>query len=135
MNGLARITSLIDSPKCEVRLCHVVRMLNLHLVEHKPFPPRVESNWLDENTKRLIPKFDAAKTQLIDAGVSPNNILVEVLDEPFSRAGRIVKEAEADGYGSIVVGRRGLSEVKEFSLGRVSTKVLHLANKSAVWLV
>lgn len=135
MNGMARLASLIDSPKCDVRLCHVLRMLNLHHVEHKPFPPMAEKVWLDENTKQLMPSFEAAKRLWVDAGVAPDNVMVQILDEPYSRSGRLVKEAGILEYGSIVVGRRGLNEVKEFLLGRVSTKVLHLANKSAVWLV
>ena len=39
------------------------------------------------------------------------------------------------GYGTIVVGRRGLSKVYEFFMGRVSDKVLHLAKDMAVWIV
>jgi hypothetical protein len=35
----------------------------------------------------------------------------------------------------IVVGRRGLSRVEEFFMGRVSDKVLQLAKEMAVWVV
>ncbi|MEZ4548914.1 MAG: universal stress protein [Desulfobacterales bacterium] len=43
----------------------------------------------------------------------------------MSRAGAIIREATDNGFGAIVVGRRGISKVEEFFLGRVSTKVIH----------
>ncbi len=33
----------------------------------------------------------------------------------------------------IIVGRRGLSGVREFFIGRVSNKVIRLARKNTVW--
>jgi nucleotide-binding universal stress UspA family protein len=53
----------------------------------------------------------------------------------YSRAGAIVSEAEEEGYGTIVVGRKGLSAVKEFFMGRVSSKVIHEGRKFTVWLI
>ena len=47
----------------------------------------------------------------------------------------ILQEAKEGGYGTIVMGRRGLSKVHEFLLGRVTTKVLQRAEKFAVWIV
>ncbi len=52
-----------------------------------------------------------------------------------SRAGAIVEEAKRGGCGTIVMGRRGLSKVEEFFMGRVSNKVINLARDMAVWLV
>lgn len=135
MNGLVCIASLIDTSKCQIRLCHVVRMLNLYLDDPMPFSRKAESDWLEQSATQVMPRFNRAKDQLIDAGVAPKNVFIEILDEPFSRAGRIVKEAETREFGTIVTGRRGLSVTRDFPLGRVSTKILHLANKSALWLV
>jgi nucleotide-binding universal stress UspA family protein len=53
----------------------------------------------------------------------------------LSRAGAIIEEALKWGYGTIVVGRRGLSHVEEFSMGRVSNKIIHMAKEMAVWVV
>ena len=39
------------------------------------------------------------------------------------------------GYGTIVVGRRGLSTVEEFDMGRVSNKLVQAAKDRAVWVV
>lgn len=39
------------------------------------------------------------------------------------------------GYGTIVLGRRGLSQVEKFTMGSVSSKTLQLAEEMAVWIV
>jgi nucleotide-binding universal stress UspA family protein len=46
-----------------------------------------------------------------------------------------VEEARNSSCGTIVMGRRGLSRVEEFFMGRVSKKVLQLAKWNAVWVV
>ncbi|MCG6918001.1 MAG: universal stress protein, partial [Deltaproteobacteria bacterium] len=52
-----------------------------------------------------------------------------------SRAGDILKEAKEGEFGTIVMGRRGLSSVHAFPLGRVTTKVLNRADLFALWIV
>jgi Universal stress protein family. len=39
------------------------------------------------------------------------------------------------GFGTVVIGRRGVSKAEEFLFGSVSTKVMHLAKDCAVWVV
>jgi hypothetical protein len=46
-----------------------------------------------------------------------------------------MEEATKGGYGTIVVGRRGVSKVYEFLMGRVSNKVIQMAKDQAVWVV
>ena len=45
------------------------------------------------------------------------------------------KEAQEGNYGTIVMGRRGLSRVYEFLMGRVANNVLSRAEGFAVWIV
>ena len=59
----------------------------------------------------------------------------KIITGAHSRAGAIVQEAKQGGYGTIVVGRTGLSKVRDFFMGRVSNKVVHLAKENAVWVV
>ena len=53
----------------------------------------------------------------------------------MSRAGAIVNAAEKGDWSTIVVGRRGLSRVSDFFMGRVSNKVVHAGRKDTVWIV
>jgi nucleotide-binding universal stress UspA family protein len=52
-----------------------------------------------------------------------------------SRAGAIAAEARQNGYGTIVMGRRGHSRVRDFFIGRVTNKVIHVARDRTVWIV
>ena len=47
----------------------------------------------------------------------------------------IVDEAYIGDYATIILGRKGRSKVEDFSIGRVVTKVVHLANTHTVWVV
>jgi nucleotide-binding universal stress UspA family protein len=72
---------------------------------------------------------------LTDAGFGPHQITPKIVSGSRSRAGAIVQEARDGDYGTIVLGRRGLSRVKEFFMGRVSNKVIHTIRNRAVWVI
>jgi len=83
----------------------------------------------------MKPVFEKATNRLEDAGFGHNQITAKTAMGVLSRAGALVHYALKGGYGTIVVGRRGLSEVEEFSMGRVSNKIIHMARELAVWVV
>ena len=126
---------LMARPDREVMLCHVVRSLNVFLKVQQVFSSEEEKRWLEESRAAVTPAIAAAENQLIDAGFHPGNIYQEVREEQHSRAGGIVEAVRQGDFGTIVVGRRGLSGVQEFSIGRVSRKVIHMGDQMAVWVV
>ena len=72
-------------------------------------------------TERDIPGF-AIKTRLEKTsapGVAP----------------AILNEAREGGYGSIMIGRRGISRTERFLFGSVSNKIVQQARDMAVWVV
>jgi len=79
--------------------------------------------------------FSEPVNLLTAAGVDPKNISTKTVTGVLSRAGAIVNSAEKGGWGTIVVGRRGLSIVSDFFMGRVSNKVVHAGRKDTVWIV
>ena len=76
-----------------------------------------------------------ARNRLIEAGMNGERVEIKVRTGMGSRAGAIVDEAKIGGYGTIVLGRRGLSKVPEFFMGRVSNKVIQMAKEKTVWIV
>lgn len=50
-------------------------------------------------------------------------------------AQHILDEQRQGGYGTIVVGRRGVSKAEEFLFGSVSNKIVHYAKGCTVWVV
>ena len=67
-----------------------------------------------------------AMTSLIENGFQKALISIKIENKKNSVAKDIVKEARS-GYDLVVLGRRGLSGLKEYFLGSISSKVLHMA--------
>jgi nucleotide-binding universal stress UspA family protein len=122
--------------EAEVTLFHLVRSVDLGFVDDLALRDQVMEKRLTEETERDIPRmFRSCKESLEKAGVAPARIASKVIMQSTSRAGDIVKEAKDGRYGTIVMGRRGLSKVREFLMGRVTNKVLDRAEGFAVWIV
>ena len=120
---------------CELMLCHVVRPLELQkLGTRERFISKHEKDWIASNQRQMVPIFIEAKNQLMHAGFPERNISTVILTSEKSRAAAIVKAATDGGYDTIAMGRRGLTSVEEFNLGRVCRKILHFAFRPALWI-
>jgi nucleotide-binding universal stress UspA family protein len=90
---------------------------------------------LEDKKKSLVQDASQkAKSVLTDAGFKPQNITIKLITRKKGTAGDIVEEAKS-GYDIIVLGRRGISGVKEFLFGSISQKVLQLAKDVSVLIV
>jgi len=90
---------------------------------------------LEDQKKELVNKaLQKAKELLLKAGFEEKNITIKVETRKKGVVRDIINEANS-GYDTIVLGRRGLSGIKDFILGSVSQKVLHLAKNISVILV
>ena len=121
MKAVDYLGSILDGTDLEITLFHAVRAL-----DEEMFHDAQES---------MESVFAEASTRLEKAGLSRGQITTRLAKGVRSRAGAIIEEALKGGYGTIVVGRRGISYVEEFSMGRVSNKIIHLAKELAVWVV
>lgn len=120
----------------EVTLCHVIRgeeaVFGAPVFElDQEIGLRMEE-WRNRGLQKM---FGSYQECLKAAGIDPGQISVRCITRSFSRAADILKEAREEGYGTIVMGRRGISKVREFLMGRVTTKVLNGAEGLAVWIV
>lgn len=89
-----------------------------------------------ENKKNEIVRsaMEQARERLIRSGFAAENLSLKVEAQKEGVARDILAEARK-GYDVIVVGRRGMSEVREFFMGSVSQKILHGAGGIPVVLV
>lgn len=90
---------------------------------------------LEDKKKSLVLEAgERAKALLLEAGFNPRRVqaVAEIRRQGVARD--IVNAAESR-QALIVVGRRGLSGIKEILLGSVSHKVLQLARESSVLIV
>jgi nucleotide-binding universal stress UspA family protein len=134
--GLENVSGLFSRDLEEILLCHIIRPLSVpHPVTCTYFSTKTEAHWLDEHSRRIIPAMVDMKKHLSRAGFDPNRFRTVILKKKISRADAIVSEADAHAFGTIVVGRHGASSVKEFSMGRVTRKILSLAYNKAIWII
>lgn len=127
MNAVRFVGNIGGKSGYSVTLCHVVR-------DNEIFS---DENYGDNPAGRtsMLQVFENAKKILVENGFNPENINDKVISGAGSRAGSIARFAAEGGFPTIVMGRQGVSRVKEFFLGRVSKKVIYAAHRHTVCLV
>lgn len=90
-----------------------------------------------EDTKkdRVKAFMEKAKKVLVEAGFPSKNVAVKIRRKKVGIARDILKEAGEGKYTTLVIGRRGLSGIKQFMFGSVSNKVVNLAKTISVVVV
>ncbi|MGB9499407.1 MAG: universal stress protein [Dissulfuribacterales bacterium] len=127
--------SLMPKAGRKVMLCYVARRISSSMDHRKVFSDDQEKAWGERSRQHIKDLMQDATNRLVQAGFDPDLVVCEILEGKISRAVAIAKTAEIEGYGTIVTGRRGLSVIKDFLMGRVTMKVLHKAHEMAVWIV
>lgn len=110
-----------------------------------------DATWKKECALRVDAMRQAlseARTKLLEAGLPESAVatrFVESCRSPLresmecsigtSIAMEVLRLAEEGDFGTVVVGRRGVSKQEEFLFGSVSTKIIHGAKGVAVWVV
>ncbi|MDY0040273.1 MAG: universal stress protein [Desulforhabdus sp.] len=143
LRALEYVGEMLLGSRAELLLFHVSRAMVVPRSGYDgPVLPQQEEYWFEkaqEHFKRAEQEMEAIFNQCIRSmkkkGIDVSRIHTKIVPGVFSRAGAIFGEAQEGGYGTIVVGRRGLSRVEEFVMGRVSSKVLQLAEDMAVWVI
>jgi nucleotide-binding universal stress UspA family protein len=138
------VGSMVDATgPFEITLFHAIRGLDVflqgfgdsYMLSHdRDWVQRVDRE-LEHAEEEVLAAFEGARKRLARAGIPPERVTQKIITGVASRAGAIVDEAENGGYDTIVVGRRGLSKIQEFFMGRVSSKVLQLVRVQTVWVV
>lgn len=127
LNAVRFVADIAGDSGYSVTLFHVVR-------ENEVFADESYGD-IPEGRKIMLEVFDQAKEILVERGVNAQDIEDKVITGEGSRAGSIARFAVENGISTIVMGRHGVSRVREFFLGRVSKKVLYAAHKHTVCLV
>ena len=129
------------SPDHEVTLFSVIpdtqMLCNINSPELTPYfwsQRNVFCSLEDKKKELMQAAADRAKEVLLKAGFKKEKVTVKIQSKKKGIARDIVAEAES-GYDTIVMGRRGLSGIKEFVMGSVSQKVLHSIKDVSIVIV
>jgi nucleotide-binding universal stress UspA family protein len=117
----------------EVCLLNVIRGENDRVgnVEQLPAP----SEFVQRTEKTIGRVFEEARLRLEAKGFDPEKINSKIVTGAHSRAATIVEEGRQGDFGTIIMGRRGLSRPRDFFVGRVTNKVIYLAREKSVWAI
>ena len=125
----------------EITLFHVLpdstALCAMNSPELTPFFLSQQSSFclLESKKKELIEEaMQKAETKLVNAGFDKKNIKLKIKNRKIGIARDLIAEAQS-GYDVVVLGRRGLSGIKEFIIGSVSQKVLHSVKGVSVMIV
>jgi nucleotide-binding universal stress UspA family protein len=111
---------------------HLRRFVPQEIIEAAP---ELEELWQNKAGEEIAPYMKKAKEMLLDASMHESQIKTRVVDGTRDAANDILKEARSGDFGTIVLGRRGRSGVKEFFMGSVTRKVLQDCGGMAAWIV
>jgi nucleotide-binding universal stress UspA family protein len=140
---------LRNAPDCCITLLHVTKALPPELLEHGGSEDPQTERAKEEQIDRQIEEWKGSQRNSAAAilasgretlqgeGVSDQRIEAELV-EPAPHeavAQRILEEAQAGGYDTIVVGRRGMSMMEKLLYGSVTEGLLRKAEGFTIWVV
>jgi nucleotide-binding universal stress UspA family protein len=121
---------------CHITLFHSKRHLRRFVPQEViEAAPELEELWRNKAGEHIGPYIEKGKDLLIQAGLREEQIGTKVVDGSISAAADILKEARSNNFGTIVLGRKGHSSVKEYLMGSTTSKVLRDSGGLAVWVV
>jgi nucleotide-binding universal stress UspA family protein len=97
--------------------------------------PGVQKFWQKKAGDMVAPYMKKARSKLLQAGLAENQISVKTIDGSRSAARDILKEAEENEIGTIVLGKKGHSDIEDYSMGSTTRKILDRASDMAVCIV
>jgi nucleotide-binding universal stress UspA family protein len=112
----------------------------LHVISEpeEDYFARIEEKqkWLEHYRQRAETFLEQYRRELIDAGFPEDAVKTSSpLRYCPSIAECILAEMDRTRYGTLVVGRQGLSRKEEFLFGSVSSRIVGHASNCAVWVV
>ncbi len=119
-------------------LLNTESMCNMQSPELIPYFVEQQTSFciLEDKKKELVQQsLEAAKKKLIQQGFADGRVHTKTEVRKKGIARDIITEADNGGYDLVVLGRRGLSGIKDFIMGSISQKVLNGVDKSSVLLV
>lgn len=120
MKAVKSMSSLINTKGCKLLLCHS---------QH----PR--SMFGKPKEKPDTDMFRLPLDYFLEAGFSIDQVSFEIMENEKNPTSCILNKARYGDYGTIVIGRRGLTAFKKITLNRVGNKIFRNADNHVVWIV
>jgi len=127
---------MLSGTDCRITVFHSMRHLRRYVPkEVLEGASDLEQLWKEKTARQISPNIKKAREMLSDTGLNADQIATKVVGGSRTAAYDILREAKDNDYGTIVLGRRGISALKEFFIGSVTSRILHNSYGLAVWIV
>ncbi|TWI75298.1 nucleotide-binding universal stress UspA family protein [Desulfobotulus alkaliphilus] len=142
-NCLRLSAALFANTDKQFHILHIARSFNLFNGEFQngeSRKPDVTVGYpLDNQDKnrrmRIEPAMEKALLILKEHSVKKANMESRIVTGYMNRSLGLLDTAEKEGWGTIFVGRRGISRIQDFLMGRVGEKLVEMARDQAIWIV
>ncbi|MBC2709936.1 MAG: universal stress protein [Desulfosarcina sp.] len=137
MKGVVCVGALVGNSGHHLQLYSMISHEGKFWVGDEEFfiPENAEAP-IETGKHRIGPHLVEARSRLLAEGMPPDRISIKIHAVDRDRAPHIVQEAMENHFGGVVLGRRGLiTFIDEYFIGRISDKVLKIADQLAVWII
>jgi len=137
MRGVACVAALVGTSDHHLQLYSMISHQGKFWVgDEEFFIPENSDDPMEAIHHRIAPHLEEARGRLLAEGMPPDRISIKIHAVDRDRAPHIVQEAMDNHFGGVALGRRGLiTFIDEYFIGRVSDRVLKLADQLAVWII
>ena len=123
-----RVCRLFNHRDKHFLIFHAIRGASTMKAEiYENFSPDYQQQLLTNAEETIRPIIQHLENKMRQMMIAPDRISSKITSNVDSRAAAIADETRLGGYGTIVVGKRGISSISDFSMGRVTKKLTHLA--------
>jgi len=126
------LTRFLNPADYRIYLFHAVRTISRPTSFHGFVSDPIHTRKISGEMRDAIWK---AKKRLVTFGYSSDQYTETIVRGVYSRAKAIANEAKKEHIGTIALGRKGLSNSPDFSIGRVTNKVISLARDKTLWVI
>jgi hypothetical protein len=124
IKAVKALSGLIKTSGCKLLLCH-----SQH---HKGLFEKIKDKRITEESAEM---FDLPIDYFLEAGFSSDQISFEIMASEKNSTHDIINKARYGNYGTIIIGRRGLTPWKRLMFHRVGNKIFQNADNHVVWIV
>nr|WP_320190982.1 universal stress protein [uncultured Desulfobacter sp.] len=132
MRAVRYTADMMANTNCRILLCSIMRTTVKDSAPKGQDPFADLALWAHDKLNSAL--FEA-KEILTQAGIPEDRIETRIVQGAQSRAGALLDTARATQCDTIVMGRRGMSDVESFDMGRIPRKIIYASRKFTIWLI
>nr|WP_319396081.1 universal stress protein [uncultured Desulfobacter sp.] len=132
MRAVRYTADMMANTNCRILLCSIMRTTVTDSAPQGKDPFADLALWAHDKLNSALAE---AKEILTQAGIPEERIETRIVQGAQSRAGALLDTARATECDTIVMGRRGMSDVESFDMGRIPRKIIYASRKFTIWLI